>query len=59
LARLTVDAGQVDEARIQLHEIQARQAQFKQWSKNSLEQVFLNVEVAPLRAAVGDKEVAG
>ena len=59
LARLSVDAGQVDEARIQLHEIQARQAQFKQWSKNSLEQVFLNVEVAPLRAAVGYKEVAG
>jgi len=59
LARLWVDAGQVEEARIQLHEIQARQAQFKQWSKNSLEQAFLNVEVAPLRAAVGDKEVAG
>lgn len=59
LARLWVDAGQVDEARNQLHEIRARQAQFKQWNKNSLDQAFLNVDVAPLRAAVGEKEVAG
>lgn len=59
LARLWVDAGQVDEARKQLHEIRARQAQFKQWNKNSLDRAFLNVDVAPLRAAVGEKEVAG
>lgn len=59
LARLWVHAGRVDEARNQLQEIQARQAQFKQWNKNSFEQAFLNVDVVPLRAAVGEKDIAG
>ena len=59
LARLWVHAGRVDEARNQLQEIQARQAQFKQWNKNSFEQAFLNVDVVPIRAAVGEKDIAG
>jgi O-antigen ligase len=59
LARLWIDGGQVDAARNQLREIQARQAQFKQWSKNSLDQTFLNVDVVPLRAAIGEKDIAG
>jgi Tfp pilus assembly protein PilF len=52
LARLWVDSGQIGEARNQLREIQARQARFKQWNKNSLDQAFLNVDIAPLRASV-------
>jgi tetratricopeptide (TPR) repeat protein len=59
LARLWVDAGHVDEARNQLDEIQARQAQFKEWDKNGFDQAFLNVDVAPLRVAVREKDVAG
>ncbi len=59
LARLWVDEGQVDQARAQLREILARQARYKQWSKNSLDQAFLNVDVGPLRAAVGETAVAG
>jgi len=59
LARLWVDEGRVDQARGQLREILARQARYKEWSKNGLDQAFLNVDVAPLRAAVGEKAVAG
>ncbi|GAB1722765.1 MAG: hypothetical protein GDA65_09890 [Nitrospira sp. CR1.1] len=59
LARLWIDAGQVEQARDQLREILTRQARYKQWSKNSLDQAFLNVDVAPLLAAVGEKAVAG
>ena len=59
LARLWVDEGQVNEAKNQLREIQARQARYKRWSKTSLDQAFLNVDVAPLRAAVGETEAAG
>ncbi len=59
LARLWIEEGQVDKARGQLREILARQARYKQWRKNSLDQAFLNVDVAPLRAAVGEKAVAG
>lgn len=59
LAYIWVDEGRVDEAKSQLHEIQARQARYKQWSKNSVDQAFLNVDLAPLRAAVGEKDLAG
>lgn len=59
LARLWIEAGQVDQARGQLREILARQARYKEWRKTSLDQAFLNVDVAPLRAAVGEKAVAG
>lgn len=59
LARLWIETGQVDQARGQLREILARQARYKEWSKTSLDQAFLNVDVAPLRAAVGEKAVAG
>lgn len=59
LARLWIEEGQVDQARGQLREILARQARYKEWSKTSLDQAFLNVDVAPLRAAVGEKAVAG
>lgn len=59
LARLWVDEGHVDEAKNQLREILARQARYKQWNKSSVDQAFLNVDVAPLRAAVGEKDFAG
>lgn len=59
LARLWIEKGQVDQARGQLREILARQARYKEWSKTSLDQAFLNVDVAPLRAAIGEKAVAG
>lgn len=59
LAYIWVHEGHVDEAKSQLHEIQARQARYKQWSKNSVDQAFLSVDVAPLRAAVGEKDLAG
>ncbi len=59
LARLWIDTGQVNQARDQLREILARQARYKPQSKNSLDQAFLNVDVVPLRAAVGEKAAAG
>lgn len=59
LARLWIEEGQLNQARGQLREILARQARYKEWSKTSLDQAFLNVDVAPLRAAVGEKAVAG
>ena len=59
LARLWVDGGQVEGARNQLREIQERQARYKPWQKNSLDHAFLNVDVAPLRMAVGETELAG
>ncbi|MBS0169390.1 MAG: O-antigen ligase family protein [Nitrospira sp.] len=59
LARLWMDQGQVDEARHQLQEIQLRQDRYRQWNKNGLDQAFLNVDVAALRAALHDKDVAG
>ncbi|MBI4001975.1 MAG: O-antigen ligase family protein, partial [Nitrospira defluvii] len=59
LARLWVDEGQVDGAKDQLREIQERQARYKPWQKNSLDHAFLNVDVDPLRLAVGEMESAG
>ena len=59
LARLWIEDGQIDQAKDQLREILARQARYKQQNKNSLDQAFLNVDVAPIRAAVGEKAVAG
>ena len=59
LARLWIENGQIDQARDQLREILARQARYKPQSKNSLDQAFLNVDVTPIRAAVGEKAVAG
>ncbi len=59
LARLWIEEGQVDQARDQVREILARQARYKQWNKNSLDQAFLNVDVAPLQAAVGKTAVPG
>ncbi len=59
LAHLWIEQGHVDQARSQLREILARQARYKEWRKNSLDQAFLNVDVTPLRAAVGEKAVAG
>lgn len=59
LARLWMDQGLVDEAKHELQEIQSRQDRFKQWSKNSIDQAFLNVDVAPLRAALHEKDMAG
>ncbi|MEP7151296.1 MAG: tetratricopeptide repeat protein [Nitrospira sp.] len=59
LARLWIEQGQVDQARSQLREILARQARYKARSKNNLDEAFLNVDVAPLRAAVGETGVAG
>jgi hypothetical protein len=56
---LWIDAGQVTQARDQLHEILARQARYKQGNRNSLDQIFLNVDVGALRAAVGETAVAG
>lgn len=59
LARLWVEAGRIDDARRQLREIQVRQARYQQWNKNSIERAFLRVDVAPLRAAVEEKGLAG
>lgn len=59
LARLWMDQGQVDDAKHELQEIQSRQDRYKQWNKTSIDQAFLNVDVAPLRAAVHEKDVAG
>ena len=59
LVQLWANAGRENEARSQLHEIQARQARYTQWRKNSLDQAFMNVDVAPLRTVVREKEVAG
>ena len=59
LARLWVDAGHIDDAKRELQEIQVRQARYDQWSKNNIERAFLNVDVAPLRAAVEAKGLAG
>lgn len=59
LARLWMDQGHVDDAKNELQEIQSRQARYQQWSKTSIEQAFLNVDVAPLRAALHEREVAG
>ena len=59
LAQLWVDAGRMDDARQELQEIQTRQARYEQWNKTSLDRAFLRVDVAPLRAAVGQKGLAG
>jgi O-antigen ligase/Tfp pilus assembly protein PilF len=59
LARLWMDQGHADEAKHELQEIQSRQKRYKQWNKSSLDQAFLNVDVAPLRAAVHERDVAG
>ncbi|HMU29465.1 MAG TPA: tetratricopeptide repeat protein, partial [Nitrospira sp.] len=59
LARLSVDAGRIDDARRELQEIQVRQARYEQWNKNNIDRTFLSVDVAPLRAAVEAKGLAG
>jgi Tfp pilus assembly protein PilF/O-antigen ligase len=59
LARLWMDQGHVGDAKNELQEIQSRQARYQQWNKNSIDQAFLNVDVAPLRTAVHEKDVAG
>ncbi len=59
LARLWMDQGHVDEAKHELQQIQLRQNRYKQWNKTSVEQAFLNVDVAPLRAALHEREIAG
>lgn len=59
LAQLWVDAGRMDDAKQELHEIQTRQARYEQWNKTSLDRAFLRVDVAPLRTAVGEKGLAG
>lgn len=59
LARLWVDAGHIDDARRELQEIQVRQARYEQWNKSNIDRAFLSVDVAPLRAAVEAKGLAG
>ena len=59
LARLWVDMGRIDDARQEVREIQARQARYEQRNKNSIDRAFLGVDVAPLRAAVEEKGLAG
>ncbi|MCW5780177.1 MAG: O-antigen ligase family protein [Nitrospira sp.] len=59
LAQVWVDAGHIDDAKRELQEIQVRQARYDQWNKNNIERAFLNVDVAPLRAAVEAKGLAG
>lgn len=59
LARLWMDQGHLDQVKHELQEIQSRQDRYKQWNKNSIDQAFLNVDVAPLRAALHEKEMAG
>ena len=55
LARLSLDAGQLEGATRQLQEIQERQERYKHWGKNSLEQIFLNVDAASLHAAIKER----
>ena len=42
-----------------MREILARQARYKGRSMNGLDQAFMNVDVGPLLAAVGETAVAG
>ncbi len=58
LARLSLDAGQLERATRQLQEIQERQERYKHWRKNSLEQAFLNVDAASLHAAIKERASA-
>ena len=58
LARLSLDAGQLEGATRQLQEIQERQERYKHWGKNSLEQAFLNVDAASLHAAIKERAPA-
>ncbi|HJT19325.1 MAG TPA: O-antigen ligase family protein [Nitrospira sp.] len=59
LARLALESDQFDEVKDQLHEIQARQAQYLHWQKNTLEQLYLDVDVEPILVALKKKEAAG
>jgi len=49
LARIFLEAGEVQAAAHQLHEIEERQDRYKNWTKNNLEQAFLNVDVTNLK----------
>ena len=59
LARLALEANRIEEVKDQLREIQERQARYQHSQKNSLEQLFLDVNVEPLRIAIEKKGVAG
>ena len=58
LARLSLDAGRLEGATRQLQEIQERQERYKHWGKNSLEQIFLNVDAASLHTAIKERAPA-
>jgi tetratricopeptide (TPR) repeat protein len=58
LARLSLDAGRIEGATRQLQEIQERQERYKHWGKNSLEQIFLNVDAASLHTAIKERAPA-
>jgi hypothetical protein len=46
--RMYLDAGEAKAAAHQLHEIQERQERYRNWTKNNLEQAFLNVDMTSL-----------
>src|SRR5215471_1996307 len=48
LMRMYLDAGEAKAAAHQLHEIQERQERYRNWTKNNLEQAFLNVDMTSL-----------
>ena len=59
LARLWMDRGHVGDAKNELLEIQSRQDRYKGLNKNSIDHTFMNVDVAPLRAAMHERDMAG
>ena len=50
--------GGLKERQRQLQEIQERQERYKHWGKNSLEQIFLNVDAASLHTAIKERAPA-
>jgi hypothetical protein len=54
-----MDRGHVGDAKNELLEIQSRQDRYKGLNKNSIDHAFMNVDVAPLRAAMHEKDMAG
>ncbi len=55
LVRLWLNDGMVQRAKDQLREIQERQARYRERRKDGLDHAFLNVDVAPLLTAVGQR----
>ena len=55
MAQLALEENRIEEVKNQLREIQERQARYQHWQKNALEQLFLDVDVEPIRVAIDKK----